>query len=270
VDGPDVSGPDPGRRPYVGYRDGDADTPFGRFFDPVMAPLDDDVVRAVAAGPQAPPLFADVGPLDDDHGPVETAFTVHPDGSIRVNVLTTMPGVTPAMWDWWFGWHGCDPRRYKLWHPQAHLWAEWDDGDARHEYVGRTSFVDEYLGATKAKAAIQFRPPTELGIRPADGEVVICARTGASDRPVDLGWLIHHVRPVDGGSEMRSRFWLGGPGIALRANAPAVVGKALPTVVKRVLPLGAPEASALLVHCAQEMSHLAGFLPDLYEAFGDG
>jgi hypothetical protein len=24
----------------------------------------------------------------------------------------------------------------------------------------------------------------------------------------------------------------------------------------------------LLVHCAQEMNHLAGFLPELYEAFG--
>jgi hypothetical protein len=269
-----MSGPDPSRRPYLGYREGDADTPFGRFFRPAMAPLPEDVVQAVAAGPQTPVLFADVGPLDDDHGAVETAFTVHPDGSIRVNVLTPMPRVTPAMWDWWFGWHGSDSRRYKLWHPRAHLWAEWDDGDdrgrrGRERYVGRTSFVDEYLGATKVKAAIRFLPPDELGIQPADGETAICARTGASDRPVDIGWLVHQVRPVDGGSEMRSRFWLGGPGIAFRRNAPAVVDRALPALVKRLVPLGAPEASALLVHCAQEMAHLAGFLSDLYEAFGE-
>ena len=40
-------------------------------------------------------------------------------------------------------------------------------------------------------------------------------------------------------------------------------------VASRVL--GTPEAAArnLLVHCAQEMNHLAGFLPDLYAAFGD-
>jgi len=31
-----------------------------------------------------------------------------------------------------------------------------------------------------------------------------------------------------------------------------------------------PETNAcnLMVHCAQEMNHLAGFLPELYEAFG--
>jgi len=34
--------------------------------------------------------------------------------------------------------------------------------------------------------------------------------------------------------------------------------------------LGNPETNArnLMVHCAQEMNHLAGFLPELYEAFG--
>jgi hypothetical protein len=35
--------------------------------------------------------------------------------------------------------------------------------------------------------------------------------------------------------------------------------------------LGNAETSArnLFVHCAQEMNHLAGFLPELYAAFGD-
>jgi hypothetical protein len=39
----------------------------------------------------------------------------------------------------------------------------------------------------------------------------------------------------------------------------------------RVRILGNPETSGrdLLVHCAQEMNHLAGFLPELYEAFGN-
>jgi len=29
-----------------------------------------------------------------------------------------------------------------------------------------------------------------------------------------------------------------------------------------------PDPRDLLVHCAQEMNHLAGFLPALYERFG--
>ncbi len=35
--------------------------------------------------------------------------------------------------------------------------------------------------------------------------------------------------------------------------------------------LGNAETSArnLLVHCAQEMNHLAGFLPELYQTLGD-
>ena len=31
--------------------------------------------------------------------------------------------------------------------------------------------------------------------------------------------------------------------------------------------LGAEQAQALLVHCSQEMSHLAAFLPDLHAEF---
>ena len=31
-----------------------------------------------------------------------------------------------------------------------------------------------------------------------------------------------------------------------------------------------PDPRDLLVHCAQEMNHLAGFLPAVYAEFGDG
>jgi hypothetical protein len=42
-------------------------------------------------------------------------------------VLTQMPKVTPAMWDWWFAWHGSEAQRYKLWHPRAHISSKWAD-----------------------------------------------------------------------------------------------------------------------------------------------
>jgi hypothetical protein len=41
------------------------------------------------------------------------------------------------------------------------------------------------------------------------------------------------------------------------------------TVAKRVLRLTESDARNLLVHCAQEMPHLAAFLPALYAEFGD-
>lgn len=76
-----------------------------------------------------------------------------------------------------------------------------------------------------------------------------------------------NVRSTPSGAEMRSRFWMGGSHVALR-NAPDLASRAMRSVASRIL--GNPEANArnLMVHCAQEMNHLAGFLPELYEAFG--
>jgi hypothetical protein len=85
---------------------------------------------------------------------------------------------------------------------------------------------------------------------------------------VDVGWFIHHVRSTPNGAEMRSRFWMGGPHLAVR-KAPDVASKAVRPIAARVLGNAETSARNLLVQCAQEMNHLAGFLPELYAAFGD-
>ncbi len=48
-----------------------------------------------------------------------------------------------------------------------------------------------------------------------------------------------------------------------------MASRAVRPIAARIL--GNPETNGrnLLVHCAQEMNHLAGFLPELYEVFGD-
>lgn len=261
---------------YLGYRDDDADTPFGKYFRPEMAPLPRHVVTAVQLGPQAGPLLLafDDAPTVADAGYqlTENGYGVLADGSIQVSVRTDMPGVTPAMWAWWFGWHGEDSRRYKLWHPRAHVSAHWRDGvSADHRcpprYVGRTSLISEYIGSTLLRAAIRFVAPETLGL-PAgdDGALAVCARLGSGDVPVDAGWFIHHIRSTPEGAEMRSRFWLGGPHLAVR-GAPGVASRAARPLAARVLGVSASRARDLLVHCAQEMNHLAGFLPDLYREF---
>jgi hypothetical protein len=274
-------GPDTSRRPYLGYRDADRHTPFAKWFNPDMAPLAPHAVEAVNHGAQPAPLltaFESAGDLLDGDGGTENGYAIDRDGSMRVALRTPMPGVSPEMWDWWFGWHGSDSRRYKLWHPRAHLHAEWGDGDdagrrGRDRYVGRTSFVDEYLGSTLARAAIQFVRPSVMGFNEAKladptEQTAVCARLGSSDQPVDIGWLVHHVRATDGGAEMRSRFWLGGHHIAPRRDIPGA-GRIVRAVGQRMLAPSAQSASELLIHCAQEMGHLAGFLPDLYAEFGD-
>jgi hypothetical protein len=262
---------------YLGYRDGDADTPFGTFFQPQMAALPRHVVEALEHGPQAGPAllaFEDAATLDEEgYQQTENGYAVVDDGSVRVAVRTEMPGVKPPMWEWWFGWHGCDSRRYKLWHPRAHVSARWQDGDDDHRrgsarYVGRTSLISEYIGSSMLRAAIRFVTPATVGLPAADDSAVpICARLGSSDVPVDAGWFVHHIRTTGNGSEMRSRFWLGGPHIAVR-NAPGLANRAIRPVASKILGASADSARNLMVHCAQEMNHLAGFLPALYEHFG--
>jgi hypothetical protein len=95
---------------------------------------------------------------------LEDGWVLTQDGGMRVSVRTDMPGVTPAMVDWWFGWHGDAPAKYKLWHPQAHVHAGWRETppagtSGRALYVGQTSIVDEYIGSDLIRGAISFVPP---------------------------------------------------------------------------------------------------------------
>ena len=252
---------------YLGYRGSDYDVPFADFFQPEMASLPRHVVDALDHGPQAGPTlpaFDDLpAMLDAGYQQTENGFGVLRDGGFQVSVRTDMPGVTTRMWAWWFGWHGSDARRYKLWHPRAHVSAQWSDGGGDGAYVGRTSLVAEYLGSALSKPAIQFVAPSTLGLAPADA-VAICARLGSADIPVDVGWLVHHVRPTPDGVEMRSRFWMGGRHVARRSGK-SLADRILRPVAARQL----PDPRDLMVHCAQEMNHLAGFLPALYDRFGN-
>jgi hypothetical protein len=179
-----------------------------------------------------------------------------------------MPNVAPYMWDWWFGWHGSQANRYKLWHPVAHQSARWKDGrEDLNEYVGRTSLIEEYIGKKLEKASIRFVSPTELGfhkkeIADKNKAVYICARTGYSDFPLDFGWLVHQIRATETGSEMRSRFWMGGKHIAFRTEGN--LGKFGSKILQKIVILPEQQAIDIMRHCSEEMNHLAKFLPDLY------
>ena len=71
--------------------------------------------------------------------------------------------------------------------------------------------------------------------------------------------------PSAGGAEMRSRFWMGGRHIQLRVagNAPRLLANGLQKVAR----LPVQQAKDLLTHGAEEMNHLAQFLPEIYAEF---
>jgi hypothetical protein len=264
---------------YLGYREADRAAPYAHFFNPEFAPLAPHVCAALDRGGVPDVLLPDIDQATSNlfgaEAVLEDGFVLTSDGGMRVSVRSAMPGVTPAMVDWWFGWHGDAASKYKLWHPQAHVHVGWREtppagASGRARYVGQTSIVDEYIGSDLIRGAIRFVPPATLGFtdKSLDDDqqaTIVCARIGLGDAPIDIGFLAHHVRAVPGGSEMRSRFWMGGRHIGGRN----LIGGIAASVARRMLRLTEGDARSLLVHCAEEMPHLARFLPALHAELED-
>ncbi|MEV6324067.1 hypothetical protein AB0M45_23185 [Nocardia sp. NPDC051787] len=265
---------------YHGYTAEDAAQPYARF----MATRTDPPLESVAAKyirPPTPParipefslLTSDLAA--DGYSAVETGYGQSTTGVVWVAVHTPMPGATAAMWDWWFGWYSVESARYKLWHPDAHMYASQAvDRSAepisdRDKYIGNISYVDEYVGPKLQQLAIAFKDPLAHGFAVPVGQTVILARVGSAVAPVDLGWLAHQVRPIDGGCEMRSRFYLNI--YDLHIPDPAQAGRAIQrgaVADPADLRVGTDLARELLLHCGQEMHHLSRFLPQLHQEFG--
>jgi DAPG hydrolase PhiG domain len=271
------SKPIPGR--HIGWSAEDLATkPYAGFLNSKIEPLPEHVRLALHRGPVAdallPPLDRSPDSLFGRATVLEDGFALSADGAMHIAVRTDLPSVTPAMIDWWFGWHSDSPERYKLWHPQAHVHAEWLSPPSpgtrgRSRYVGHTSVVDEYVGSNLIRAGIRFVPPKTLGFNDPslddpDHATIVCARTGLTDLPVEAGYLAHHVRRTASGSEMRSRFWIGGP---YAAGKGGLAGAAMMRIARLMTRPTESDARALLVHCAEEMQHLATFLPALHAQF---
>jgi len=280
---------------HLGYCDDELERPFAHHFRQEVEPIQRHAIDALLAG-RAPSEFGyEVDEVVDHlsrpgYDALETGWTRTSRGTLAVSCLTDMPGVTAQMWDWWFGWHSRDSARYKLWHPGAHQFAAIGDDRSsdrslsdRQRYHDNVSYVDEYVGQSLSHLAIRFLDPARVGFDEQPGVTHICARLGTSNFPVGAGWLVHQVRPTDGGSEMRSRFFLGHPEIMglppTSTSNPAVsrvlTSRAGRNALKPVIAaisrhqMGNHLGRALVNHCATEMNHLATFLADLYAEFRD-
>lgn len=198
------------------------------------------------------------------------------DGCVLVRCNTTLHNISPAMIDWWFGWHLPSSARYQLWHPEAHLKARVREdrsqlSDDKARYIDNCSYVDEYIGNKRCKLRIRFVQPSSLGLQlDSKSSTAVCAITGDRGLGGDGGKLVHAVvsKPTldkEGHevSEMRSAFWLGD----IRHSFPIVnriAGQWLNSRTVRKLIVPDKFALALLRHCSEEMHHLNTFLPQLY------
>ncbi|MBF6169942.1 DAPG hydrolase family protein [Nocardia blacklockiae] len=270
---------DTGTTRYAGYSPADWSQPYSRFMTEHTLPAPPTVTAAFDGPPTAPELIPEFGGLAAELGPtgysaVETGYGQLPSGVVWVAVHTHMPRVSAAMWDWWFDWHSIESARYKLWHPDAHMFAATTVGNladrvpGRPGYIGTVSYVDEYIGPALQQLAIAFEDPRAHGFEVPGDQTIVFARVGSAIAPVDLGRLAHQVRPVPGGSEMRSRFYLNVYGLHVPdAEQAAHAVQRGPAADPRDLVLDLALARNLLLHCGQEMNHLAQFLPELHAQF---
>ena len=267
---------------YVGMQPGDLDSkPYAKYWQPVMGPLQAHVTEALLHGEEASALGFALSEakqlLLTGYLPLENGFTTLPDGKIFVAVRTDMPRVTGAMFEWWMGWHYMEHQRYKLWHPRAHIAngtrkMQGDNPELsdREKYL-TTHYVTEYVGNRREDITITFSEPPRLFADKSrwsdDGiTALLYGRVGLQRAPITIGHLIHQIRATPGGSEMRSRFWLGKPQLdALGPYNP--INKILGSKAISAHRAGAHLGRDMLVHCGMEMHHLARFLPDLYEDY---
>jgi hypothetical protein len=187
-------------------------------------------------------------------------------GVCRVQTLTPMPGVTPEMVRWWFAAYMSTSEHYQRWHPSAHVWMDWEN-KTPNEIIGASHLVHEYIGAQMNKLRIQFvEPESLLGKIPAlTDRVIIAAKAGLLERPINATTMCQIVNPIADGSEMRSVFWLGH--VSKRRgndNVPSIINKIANRPFIRKMMIKEKFAQDLLSHCQEEMAILAEFLPELY------
>lgn len=190
-----------------------------------------------------------------------------PDGILHVAVLTRMPEVTPAMIAWWFGEYMQTTEHYKRWHPRDHVWMDWE-GKQPGTHIGAKHLVHEYIGGRLNKLRIDFVPPQEFlgdALERVPGALAVCARPGLLDQPIDLGRMIHLALPRPWGCELHSRFWLGY--IRSRSHS-RLIERIGNTPWFRRWRASDGMGRGLMIHCHEEMTTLAGFLPALFAEEG--
>ena len=204
----------------------------------------------------------------------ENGYCVMPDGGAYIALRHPMPGATPEMIDWWFAWHGLEDLRYKLWYPEMHVSASLDPDERAkvldpsrtlpQKFQGLTHHVVEDIGGGVLNAVdISFLTPEDFGFdmsryKHPDVATTVCSNitvppADPRGHPGDIA-MVHFVRELPGGIEIRNRFWLG---YRIIDKQPVLM---LPpgSQVKEQACFG------LFEHDIHEFSRLAGFLPQLY------
>lgn len=193
------------------------------------------------------------------------------DGTALIANQTFFPNVTGEMFDWWFAWHPLDRLRYAIWDNEDHYDVYLEDPARARDFSlsiqerhwGSVHNIWEDIGTGNVDLLrISFEKPSDLGYDMSKIGTEVCSTLccanvfvlGSDNMPDVPVVMTHFLRPVDGGSELRSRFWFGWQIID---GEPI---KCIPDGFK--IPAEGPVA--LLNHNVKEFSNLARILPQVY------
>ena len=189
-----------------------------------------------------------------------------PDGTGFIAMLTEMPGVTMEMIDWWFVWHGLEDLRYSIWCPDDHLGIHVRDYDLerrldttislKERNWNTTDVVYEDIGTGPMLLDISFMSPEDYGydmsrFKEPNTLGAVSANLSISETKTPKVTFSHFVRAIEGGIEVRSRFWLGW---RIQDKKPTIVDNKIPFALVK----------GLANHCPKEYSNLASILPSVY------
>ena len=260
--------------------------PYAKYFDGDLF-IDEEAARLVSSGPMPEHLALQSAPdalntlLDRGYHEGETGYCALADGTAYTASLTRWPGCTGEMVRWWFWWHSVEPERYVLWYPHCHISAQALNREvltrtgltAEQRYIGNTHRITEYIGAQSRNFLITFVEPQELGFdiaRFAEADIVahVCGLVSLQRPRVPFALMVHLVRETAGGVEMRSRYWIGNSLTLKLFGKDVAIDRPMARLKVKDRIFGEMLAYEQALHDQIEYTHLASFLPALYNEFG--
>lgn len=245
---------------------------YAKYYYLPLTPVPGEKLAILEAGPVDPSLALPLERRNDMFLPgylaCETGYCVMPNGTGFLANHTLMPGVTPQMFEWWFAWHALEDTRYRIWDPEDHFYARQQNParildpavPLKEKNWGTVHHIMEDIGLGAEELILNFRYPGEMGYDEALVGTGACAAMMCADghgvKPGEglVAIMLHFTREVQGGIELRSRFWLG------YAFKDGQFVKVVPDGVS--VPLAG--VRALFAHNLKEFTHLTAILPQVY------
>lgn len=239
-----------------------AASPYAKYYyKPLPAPFLDPAAIAEPMDPENAVMSDLDRLLAPEESGAQNGYCLPKQGGGYVAITTQVPGVTVEMYRWWKHWRETgDDLRYQIWYPGSHMryasnyevgweWIQEDIGNGLDDIYILPVEPEEIFDMDRFRASgIQFFHAGNGISRPVNGDPAM--------RPFPM-FVAHMIYGIEGGIEIRSRFWQGYhcknrrliPYLPEGVHAPAQA------------------IHNLALHCLTEYANLREIIPPLYREY---